>query len=73
MLNEMIFFETRVFRLFCKKEKVSPVEANKLFDKYGIWKYIESTYDMLHLSSDECTYEDIVEFLKVKGVHYKTC
>lgn len=73
MLNEMIFFETRVFRLFCEREKVSPVEANKLFDKYGIWKYIEETYDMLHLSSDECTYEDIVEILKVEGVHYETC
>ena len=73
MFDDMIFFEICVFRMFCEKEKVSPVEANKLFDKYGIWKYIEETYDMLHLSSDECTYEDIVEILKVEGVHYETC
>ena len=53
MLNELIFFEARIFRMFCEKLQVSPVDANKLFEKYGIWKYIEDTYDMLHLNSDE--------------------
>ena len=73
MLNEIIFFETRVFREFCEQVKLSPTEANKLFDKYGIWQYIEDTYDMLHLNSDECTIEDILEILKVNGVRYETC
>lgn len=73
MLDEIIFFEARVFRRFCEQVKVSPTEANKLFDKYGIWKYIEDGYDMLHLSSDECAIEDILEILKVNGVQYETC
>ena len=42
MLNEVVFFETRIFRMFCEKLQVSPVDANKLFEKYGIWKYIEA-------------------------------
>ena len=73
MLDEIIFFEARVFRRFCEQVKVYPTEANKLFDKYGIWKYIEDSYDMLHLSSDECAIEDILEILKVNGVQYETC
>ena len=68
MLNELIFFEARIFRMFCEKLHVSPVDANKLFEKYGIWKYIEDTYDMLKLNGDECAVNDIWEMLKVKGI-----
>lgn len=68
MLNELIFFEARIFRIFCEKLQVSPVDANKLFEKYGIWKYIEDTYDMLKLNGDECAVNDIWEILKVKGI-----
>lgn len=68
MLNELIFFEARIFRMFCEKLQVSPVDANKLFEKYGIWKYIEDTYDMLKLNGDECAVNDIWEIFKVKGI-----
>ena len=68
MLNELIFFEARIFRMFCEKLQVSPVDANKLFEKYGIWKYIEDTYDMLKLNGNECAVNDIWEILKVKGI-----
>ena len=68
MLNELIFFEARIFRMFCEKLQVSPVDANKLFEKYGIWKYIEDTYDMLKLNGDECAVNNIWEILKVKGI-----
>lgn len=68
MLNELIFFEARIFRMFCEKLQVSPVNANKLFETYGVWKYIENTYDMLSLSSDKCAANDIVEMLKINGV-----
>lgn len=68
MLNELIFFEACIFRMFCEKLQVSPVDANKLFEKYGIWKYIEDTYDMLKLNGDECAVNDIWEILKVKGI-----
>lgn len=68
MLNELIFFEARIFRMFCEKLQVSSADTNKLFETYGVWKYIEDTYDMLSLSSDECAVNDIVEMLKINGV-----
>lgn len=68
MLNELIFFEARIFRMFCEKLQVLPTATNKLFETYGVWKYIEDTYDMLRLSSDECAANDIVEMLKINGV-----
>lgn len=57
--------------MFCEQLQVSPVDANKLFEKYGIWKYIEDTYDMLHLSSDEYALKNILEILRVNGVNYE--
>lgn len=57
--------------MFCENLQVSPVDANKLFEKYGIWKYIEDTYDMLHLSSDEYALKNILEILRVNGVNYE--
>ena len=68
MLNELIFFEVRIFRMFCEKLQVSSADTNKLFETYGVWKYIEDTYDMLSLSSDECAVNDIVEMLKINGI-----
>lgn len=68
MLNELIFFEARIFRMFCEKLQVSSADTNKLFETYGVWKYIENTYDMLSLSSDKCAANDIVKMLKINGV-----
>lgn len=71
MLNELIFFEVRIFRMFCEKLQVSSADTNKLFETYGVWKYIENTYDMLSLSSDKCAANDIVEMLKINGVKFE--
>lgn len=75
MLNELIFFEVRIFRMFCEKLQVSSADTNKLFATYGVWKYIEDTYDMLRLSSDECAVKDILVMLKVNGIKLRgeTC
>lgn len=75
MLNELIFFEVRIFRMFYEKLQVSSADTNKLFETYGVWKYIEDTYDMLSLSSDECALKDILVMLKVNGIKLRgeTC
>ena len=68
MLDEMLFFEIRIFKMFCDKAKVSASEGNKLFDSYGIWKYIEDTYEMMHLNGDESALMEVFEVLKAKGI-----
>ncbi|MCQ2374247.1 MAG: DUF3791 domain-containing protein [Phascolarctobacterium sp.] len=55
--------------MFCDRVKCSPVEGNAIFEKYGIWTFIEECYDSLHLSSDESALEDIMKILKSKGVN----
>ena len=68
MLDEMIFFEMRIFKMFCDRAKVSASEGNKLFDSYGIWRYIEDTYEMMHLNGDDSALIEVFEVLKAKGI-----
>ena len=67
MINEILFMETRIFREFCQKYKLSAVRGNHLFNVYRVWNYIETCYDILHTSGDEYILEDISNMLKVKG------
>ena len=68
MVNEVLFMELRLLRMFREKYHLRGYEANELFVKHGIWDYIEGCYDALHVSSDECALADIESILKNKGV-----
>ena len=67
MINEVLFMETRLFRAFCEKFKMPASSVNRIFNSYGIWDYIESCYDVLHMNGDEYILNDILSILKAKG------
>ncbi len=67
MINEVLFMEARVFSEFLHRFNMSPKEANRLFENYGIWEYIENCYDLLHTSGDEYVLNDIIMILRNKG------
>lgn len=68
MLNETLYMQTRLFRLFCNQNKIESKRANDLFLKYKIWDYIDKCYGLLHLSSDESALDDIDKILSRNGV-----
>ena len=68
MIDEILFMETRVFREFCKRYKMTPKKVNDMFNLNKIWEYIESCYDLLHTTGDEYVLEDIINILRNKGV-----
>ena len=59
--------EARVFSDFVRKFNLKPTDANRLFENYGIWKYIKECYDVLHMNCDEYILNDIVRILQKKG------
>ena len=67
MLNEILFMEARIFAEYLRKFKMKPKEANGIFERYGIWNYIEECYDVLHMNGDEYILNDIEYILKKKG------
>ena len=68
MIDEILYMEIRLLDLFCHNYDVSSVQANRLFNNYGIWDYIEECYDTLHMSGDEYILSCITDILTVKGV-----
>ena len=67
MLDEVLFMEARIFSGFIKRTQVKPREANRMFERYGIWNYIEQCYDSLHMSGDEYVLNDIECILRSQG------
>ena len=59
--------EARLFAEYLKKYNKKPRDANQMFEKYGIWKYIEECYDILHMNGDEYILNDIEYILRRKG------
>ena len=66
-MNEVLFMEARLFSEFVKRYRMNPKEANQLFEKHGIWEYIEDCYDTLHMSGDEYVLNDIEYILRKRG------
>ncbi|WP_080797533.1 DUF3791 domain-containing protein [Arabiibacter massiliensis] len=68
MLDEVLFMEARLFRMFREQTGLSPKDSNRLFEEQGIWRFIEECYDALHLESDEAALQDIRTKLAAQGV-----
>lgn len=59
MLDEVLFMEARLFRMFRESRGLSAEEANRVFENQGIWAFLESCYDALHFEGDEVILNDI--------------
>ena len=67
MLDEVLFMEARLFAEYLKKFNIKPKDANRIFESYGIWKYIEECYDVLHMNGDEYILNDIEFIIRRTG------
>lgn len=66
--QQMIYMQTRLIRL-ASEEWNKPVEViTKLFSKYDVLEYMEECFGIFHVEGDEAVLEDIVKYLKNKGV-----
>lgn len=68
MLDEILYMQVRIFRMFCERTGLDPKAANRLFTQAGVWKFIEHCFDSLHLGGDELVYEDVLRLLRHQGV-----
>lgn len=68
VLDETLFMQTRLFRMFLERYRLSPEDGNRVFNAGGIWSFIADCYDLLHLSGDEAALADVVSTLEAKGV-----
>ena len=66
-MNEVLYMQIRLFRIICQRHGLSSRRGNELFEKYGIWDYIEDCYELFHVSGDESIANEIDHVLQIKG------
>lgn len=62
-INDFIIF---CMELYKYKEKLTGKQVYELFEKYGVFDYLQEGYDMLHTQGSDWLMNEIDEFLKVR-------
>ena len=70
MLDEVLYMQVRLFRMFRERTGLTSRAANRAFVDGGAWDFIASCYDILHLGGDEAALEDVIARLDYAGVSY---
>lgn len=68
MLDEVLFMEARLFRMFWQEHGLTPRQALEIFEGHNVWGFIENCYDSLHTNSDAYALADINQLLANQGV-----
>ena len=67
LLDEVLYMEIRIFSAFIERFRMKASDVYYLFEKNGIWEYIESGYDVFHMNGDECVLNDVQQILIKSG------
>ncbi len=67
MLDEVLFMQMRLFRMYREQAGLSARACNRLFEDQGIWDFIADCYDYLHLEGDDAILADIEAKLANQG------
>ena len=67
-INEVIFMQVRILRLFCIRYGISVNKMHKIFSENGIYTLISDGYPGYHCGGDEIVYEDVKGILTERGV-----
>lgn len=68
MLDEVIYMQVRLFRMFREKFKLTTRETNRIFSEQGIWNFIEECYESLHVEGDGAVLSEIEKKLVYQGI-----
>ena len=63
-INDFVVFCMEIYKA---EKNISGKEVYELFEKYGVLKYLQDGYDMLHTQGNSWLISDIDKFLEVRG------
>lgn len=65
--TQIAFMQARIVRLATQEWSLSMHAVNALFQKYGIYAYIEKFWDLFHIEGDFAVLDDVRQYLEKKG------
>jgi hypothetical protein len=69
--SEIVFMQVRLLRIASEKWHTTIQKTSKIFEKYGILKFIEDCYGIFHTEGDEAVFDEICVVLEHKGGRYQ--
>lgn len=57
--SEIVFMQVRLLRLASEEWHTTIQKVSRLFEKYGILKFIEDCYGVFHTEGDEAVFDEI--------------
>lgn len=68
MIDEVIYMQNRLFRMFQEQFGLTARTCKEIFDAGDIWDFITECYDALHLSGDDAALDDVCRVLSNRGI-----
>ena len=65
--QQILYMQIRILRITAAKLKLSLKQTSRLFKKFDVLKYIREGFGVFHVEGDETVFEDVYEYLKIKG------
>ncbi len=68
---QILYMQMRIVRMAARKWKTTIAHVARFFDENGVFKYIENFFGVFHVEGDLAVFNDIINYLKNKGVDVK--
>ena len=59
--------QTRILKMASEQFKLSLADTARLFKEHDVLQYIRKCYGLFHMEGDRAIFEDVKEYLKIKG------
>lgn len=64
---QITYMQARLVRLATQEWNLTMQAVNDMFQKYGIYRYIEKFWDLFHIEGDYAVLDDVRHYLEIKG------
>jgi hypothetical protein len=65
--TQITYMQARLVRLAMREWNLTMLAVNDIFQKYGVYHYIEKFWDLFHIEGDYAVLDDVRSYLDAKG------
>ena len=65
-MSETLKFKTFCFEIYKASKNMTGIETQELFEKYKVFEYLDTFYDVLHSTGDKYIVNDIDLYIEAR-------
>lgn len=67
--RQITFMQARISRMASQRWRVPLRQVMAIYCAHSVLEYIEECFDYLHLEGDEAVFDDVMGYLRTRGVN----